>query len=127
MLSDIKGNITDKIRYEGLTSILQRIVTAYEDYLGLPLEFRTDIRTITLHGDNKIIVGNNDDRYAIEGYILTAITEQQDCCMLIGYKAKGSFSYNTNDIGAIRCIDISSFVDNSFIDIEWLIDRIKKL
>lgn len=75
------------LEYAGLGTLLQRIITAYEDYQNIPLEEQTPVSEITKRTDSGIKIADREyDLYIIEGFAIKALFPIDNDCVMAGFR-----------------------------------------
>lgn len=120
-----RNNTLTSLEYAGLETLFQRIVSTYEDYLGVPLEDQTPVpQIIRRTGKGIEIFDGAYDLYLIEGFAVREIYKQYDTCIMAGFHTDGQKIEDCFDNPSDILIDLTPFLDEQYIDIDWLIEKI---
>ena len=115
------------LEYAGLETLFQRIVNAYEGSQGIREEEQTPVSQITRRTGQGIEVFDGAyDIYRIEDFAVKEIYKEGDTCILAGFKMDGQDIEKCFDNDADTSIDITPFLDESYIDLEWLMEQLDK-
>lgn len=116
------------LEYSGLENLFQRIVSAYEDYLRIPIEDQTPAAEITRRTDTGIdIFDGAHNLYVIEGFAIKSIFVIDDQCVMAGFSTMGKDPDDCFNNDPDTLIDITPFLDMRYIDIIWLIYSIYQI
>lgn len=125
-MQNIRKKPLTNLEYCGLENLLHRIITTYEDFLGISNEDQTPIVETTRWTDNSIEIFNGEyDLYIIEGFAIKNLFVIDNQCVMSGFYTNGKeiedFCNNTPD----TLIDLTEFLNGQYIDIDLLIKKIK--
>lgn len=114
------------LEYAGLETLLQRIISAYEDYQNIPIESQTPTSEITERTDGGIkIADGKHDIYQIEGFAIKALYPIDDVCAMAGFMINDHDIATCQDFSIDTLIDVTEFLDEKYIDIDRLNDKIR--
>lgn len=113
------------LEYAGLETLFQRIVNAYEGSLGIREEEQTPVSQITRRTERGIeIFDGAYDLYQVEDFAVKEIYKEGDTCILAGFKMNGRDMEECFDNDADIAVDITPLLDESYIDLEWLLESL---
>lgn len=119
-----RRNLTS-LEYAGLESLLQRIITEYEENLGIPSEEQTPVNAITRRSARSIeIFDGAYDAYILDGFAIKAISYKNSICELQGFCLNGRDIEDCEEEEYIL-IDITSMLEEEYIDLDWLMEQIE--
>lgn len=115
------------LEYSGLENLLCRIISAYEDYAGIPAENQTPVSEIIRRTDNGIeIFDGAYDLYVIEDFAVKNLFTIGNTCVMAGLHTEGKDIEEYFDNEPDILIDVTPFLDMQYIDIDWLIGKISE-
>lgn len=113
------------LEYAGMESVFQRIVSAYEDYQSIPLESHTPTDQITRRMCRGIEIHDGEyNLYLIEDFAVRTIFTVEGLCVMSGFRTDGRDLSECQGSGSDTIIDITEFLDCSYIDIDRLVEKI---
>ena len=116
------------LEYFGMESLLQRIIDSYENYLGFPGHDRTTVREISRRTENGIEVFDGEyDLYQIEDFAVKGFFPIDDTLVMAGYKLEGREIEDCCDLDPDTMIDVTEFLDEKYIDVDRLIEKIHQI
>lgn len=116
------------LEYFGMESLLQRILDSYENYLGIPGHDRTPAGEISRRTENGIEVFDGEyDLYQIEDFAVKGFFPVNDTLVMAGYKLEGREIEDCCDLEPDTMIDVTEFLDEKYIDVDRLIEKIHQI
>ena len=120
-------NTLTSLEYAGLESLMERIITAYEDSLGITYEEQTPASEITRRTAEGIeIFDGAYDTYILDDFVIKELTYQDGLCELKGFYLNGRDIEDCEDEDYMA-VDISILLDEDYIDLDWLMEQINKV
>lgn len=120
-----RNNTLTSLEYAGLEALFQRIINAYEDTLGIREADFTPVSQITRRTERGMEVFDGTyDVYEIDGFAVTGLYKEGDTCKLTGFSMAGQKIEDCFDNEADVSIDITPFLDEDYIDLEWLTEQL---
>jgi hypothetical protein len=118
----------NSLEYAGLEYTFQRIIHEYENRLQIPVEYQTSVSAITrrLPYGLEIFSYESNGLYIIEGFAIRNIIVDGSVCAIVGFFTNGRVITGCYDDECDTVIDITPFLDEASIDIDWLISKIKQ-
>lgn len=117
-------NTLTSLEYAGLESLMERIITAYEEHLGISYEEQTPVSEITRRtADGIEIFDGAYDAYVLDDFVIKELTYQDGLCELKGFYLNGRDIEDCEDENYMA-VDISILLDEAYIDIDWLMEQI---
>ena len=121
----MKSKLTS-LEYAGLESLMERIITTYEDSLGITFEEQTPVSEITRRTTDGIeIFDGAYDAYILDDFAIKELTCQDGLCELKGFSINGRNIEDCEDEDYIT-INISILLDEAYIDLAWLMEQINQ-
>ena len=121
----MKNKLTS-LEYAGLESLMERIITTYEDSLGITCEEQTPVSEIMRRTANGIeIFDGAYDAYILDDFAIKELTCQDGLCELKGFSINGRNIEDCEDEDYIT-INISILLDKAYIDLAWLMEQINQ-
>ena len=121
----MKNKLTS-LEYAGLESLMERIITTYEDSLGITFEEQTPVSEITRRTTDGIeIFDGAYDAYILDDFAIKELTCQDGLCELKGFSINGRNIEDCEDEDYIT-INISILLDEAYIDLAWLMEQINQ-
>lgn len=119
-------NTLTSLEYAGLESLMERIITAYEDSLGITCEEQTPVSEITRRtADGIEIFDGAYDAYVLDDFVIKELTCQDGLCELKGFSLNGRNIEDCED-DDYMAIDITILLDETYIDLDWLMEQINQ-
>lgn len=119
-------NTLTSLEYAGIESLMERIVSAYEDSLGIPYEEQTPVSEITRRtADGIEIFDGAYDAYVLDDFVIKELTYQDGLCELKGFFLSGRDIEDCEDEDYMA-VDISILLDETYIDLDWLMEQINQ-
>ncbi len=115
------------IEYAGLESLFQRIVETYEEEcLGIPHEDQTPVSQIIRRTASGIEVFDGAyDLYLLGGFAVRSLYVMDGHCIMAGFHTQGMDAEECFDREGDILLDLTEFLDESYIDLEWLFNKIR--
>lgn len=114
------------LEYSGLENLFHRIISAYEDSLNIPCEEQTPSREITRRTPDGIeIFDGVYNAYVIEDFLVKELYPLEDRCVMVGFYTDNIKTSNYSGMFAYSLIDITEFLDEPYIDIELLLEKLR--
>lgn len=122
----MRTNELTSLEYAGMESLLQRIINVYENYLGIPEYDQTPAREISRRTRNGIEINDGEyNLYRIENFAVKYIFPIGDTLAIAGYRLMDNEDgYN---LVSDTMIDVTEFLDETYIDVDRLIEKINKI
>lgn len=121
------NNKLTSLEYAGLEALMERIITAYEDSLGIPYEEQTPVSEITRRTAEGIeIFDGAYDSYILDNFAIKELTFKDRLCELKGFYLNGREIEDCEDEDYM-IVDISILLDESYIDLDWLMEQIENV
>lgn len=121
-------NNLSSLEYAGMEALLQRIIDAYENYLGIPEHDRTPAGEIIRRTENGIEIFDGEyDLYRIEDFAVKGFFPVDDTLVIAGYKLEGREIEDCCDLVPDVMIDVTEFLDEKYIDVDRLIEKIHQI
>ena len=118
-----KSNSLTSLEYAGLEALFQRIINTYEDTLGIREADLTPVSQMTRRTDRGIEVFDGAyDVYKMDRFAITGLYKEEETCKLEGFSMEGQNIKDCFDNEADISIDITPLLDESYIDLEWLME-----
>ncbi len=115
------------LEYAGLESLFQRIIDTYEaEYLGIEPCSHTPVSQITKRtSDGILVLDGSFDLYPIKNFAVKGLYAIGDCCILSAFRMDSEpeecFDHETD-----LFIDITKFLDEHTVDMDYLLDKLEK-
>ena len=119
-------NTLTSLEYAGIESLMERIVSAYEDSLGIPYEEQTPVSEIMRRtADGIEIFDGAYDAYVLDDFVIKELIYQDGLCELKGFFLNGRDIEDCEDEDYMA-VDISILLDEDYIDLDWLMEQINQ-
>ena len=119
-------NTLTSLEYAGIESLIERIVSAYEDSFSIPYEEQTPVSEITRRtADGIEIFDGAYDAYVLDDFVIKELTYQDGLCELKGFFLNGRDIEDCED-DDYMAIDISILLDEAYINLDWLMEQINQ-
>lgn len=122
------NNHLNSLEYAGMESLLQRMIDIYENYLGIPEHDRTPAGEISRRTENGIEIFDGEyDLYRIENFAVKGFFPVDDTLVIVGYKLEGREIEDCCDLVPDVMIDVTEFLDEKYIDVDRLIEKVHQI
>ena len=123
---DRKNKMLTSLEYSGLEALMQRIITAYEDYQNIPTEDQTPAGEIIKRSETGIVIHDGEyNLYLIEDLAIKSLFTYDSLCIMAGFKTEGKDLKDCSGNSIDTLIDVTEFLDEHYIDIDRLIEKIR--
>ena len=110
------------LEYAGMESLLDRIINAYEEYQGIPEYDRTPAKEVSRRTENGMEIFDQ-----IEDFLVKCSFSIDDMLVMAGYRLTGSEKEECFDPVPDAMIDVTEFLDETYIDVDRLLEKVSQI
>ena len=127
-MNNNERNTLTSLEYAGMESLLQRMIDTYEGFLGILEHDRTPAGEISRRTENGIEIFDGEyDIYQIEDFAVKCFLTVDDTLVMAGYKLQGREMEDCCGLVPDTMIDVTEFLDEKYIDVDRLIEKVSQI